>query len=59
MTVMVGLRGGCRCRGAVRFRPRLGNNVFDLPVGQRKPGEHVAQTSIRIDVAAAATLDQV
>ena len=32
--------------------------MLDLPVGHRgKPGEHVAQVGVRIDAAAAATLD--
>ena len=40
------------------FRPGLGSDILDLPVGHRgEPGEHVAQVGVGIDAAAAATLD--
>ena len=58
MTVMIGLCSCCRRRGSGSFRPSLGSDILDLPVGHRgKPGEHVAQVGVGIDAAAAATLD--
>ncbi len=38
--------------------PRLGSEVFDLPVGRGwQPGEHVAQVGVRVDASPPATLD--
>jgi len=40
------------------FRPGLGGNVLDLPVGHRgEPGEDITEVGVGIDAAAAATLD--
>jgi hypothetical protein len=42
----------------IGISPGLGSDVLDLPVGHEwEPCEYIAQVSVRIDAARAATLD--
>jgi hypothetical protein len=56
-TVMVGLGGGCRCRGAVRFRPPSGVTSLTCQLVIEGSLVNTSRRYARIDVAAAATLN--
>lgn len=49
---------GGLARGALRFGPGFGGDVFDLPVSHlREAGEHFAQVSVRVDASTPAAFD--